>query len=720
MGSLAPAARFALVALGWSLGLFGLFRLPWIEARVVQGLIDTQQTIAHWYGATPTGLVLVNASCSGADVIALCLAVTLAYPVSWPRRLVGAAGAVLLMLTLNTARIGSLITLNPREPLFNTLHLYIWPSVIVLAAAAYVLVWSRIVDKNSSPSAIGRSDVGSGSLRFGLAAIALLLLHGAAAPWTFTSTSVLEAAVWTAGASERVLSTLGVAASAQDNFVFTPRGVFQVTQECLLTPVLPLYLAALLTVPLSTRRRLLGGALVLPLFFALGVLRVLVLALPPAIASAPLFLAHGFFQIVVGTALVATASLWDQERRAWSGVTVRALARFAGASLAAVVVVTIAGGAWRDGIMAAAGVVRTLLPHTLSTWLPPDDLQGAMLLLPGYQVALLLGLSLSLTPAPRAMRALTAVAMLAGSQVLLLVALGELSAHTGITIHALVPRALAVAVPVGLVWWLFRHADEARSTDDGYRRFWQGVGREFPDLSGAASTHFYFANEARLLSEHLAPLADRRLLKSDLWDEAKNTHILQWAADQGAVVFGIDISDPIVRQARRAFDGRRLGASVADVRALPFPDASFDAIYSMGTVEHFDESEAAVREMARVLRPGGRLVLGVPNRHDPFLRPLLVAALFRLGWYDYGFEKSYSRRALRTMLERAGLDVVAETGILFVPGWLRMADLLCHVRGWRRLERLTAAGVRLFAMLDRRFPRLRRHGYLLASVATRR
>jgi hypothetical protein len=75
--------------------------------------------------------------------------------------------------------------------------------------------------------------------------------------------------------------------------------------------------------------------------------------------------------------------------------------------------------------------------------------------------------------------------------------------------------------------------------------------------------------------------------------------------------------------------------------------------------------------------PGGAIV-GVPNRHDPFLRPILVAGLRALGLYAYGYQKSYSRRGLREMLERAGLTVVAETAILFIPGWLRMLDLACH------------------------------------------
>jgi SAM-dependent methyltransferase len=152
------------------------------------------------------------------------------------------------------------------------------------------------------------------------------------------------------------------------------------------------------------------------------------------------------------------------------------------------------------------------------------------------------------------------------------------------------------------------------------------------------------------------------------------------------------------------------------VRDLPFRDASFDAIYSMGTIEHFAETERAVEEMARVLKPGGRAIVGVPNRYDPFLRPLFATLLQAVGLYAYGYEKSYSRRALKQMLENAGLRVVAETAILFIPGWLRMLDLACH--SWcRPLAAVTGTLVRPFVFLDRHVPAVRRHGYLLATVA---
>lgn len=255
---------------------------------------------------------------------------------------------------------------------------------------------------------------------------------------------------------------------------------------------------------------------------------------------------------------------------------------------------------------------------------------------------------------------------------------------------------------------------------DAYRAFWHAVGEEFPDLGGAASTRYYAANEQRLFAEHFPGLDGLAILKTDLWDEAKNTRILAWASEQGAHAYGVDISPPIVVRARAAFDAgpRALRGTVGDVRDLPFRDGSFDAVYSMGTIEHFDETERAVAEIARVLKPGGRAIVGVPNRHDPFLRPVLATALQAIGAYGYGFEKSYSRHALKQMLERAGLQVVAETAILFIPGWLRMLDLACHA--WcRPLAKVTAVLVSPFVLVDRYVPFVRKHGYMLATVVTK-
>lgn len=248
--------------------------------------------------------------------------------------------------------------------------------------------------------------------------------------------------------------------------------------------------------------------------------------------------------------------------------------------------------------------------------------------------------------------------------------------------------------------------------------FWNGPVSRFPSLKGAASTAYYFDCERLLIDTLLPSVAGQRILKTDLWDEAKNTEILRWVTGRGADAVGIDVSLGIARQARDVLRGERATILVADVRALPFRSDTFDAAYSMGTIEHFPDSAVAVRELFRVLKPGGQAIVGVPNKLDPFLRPLLVHALNVLGRYAYGMERSFTPGSLRRLLASAGFRVTALSGILFMPGWLRMLDLWCHVHRLR-LAAVTGWCVRPFAWAYRNLPFVRRHGYLIACLATK-
>lgn len=65
-------------------------------------------------------------------------------------------------------------------------------------------------------------------------------------------------------------------------------------------------------------------------------------------------------------------------------------------------------------------------------------------------------------------------------------------------------------------------------------------------------------------------------------------------------------------------DNNRLhGGALANLRALPFADASFDLVGSTWVMEHLEEPEEAFREMGRVLRPGGHLLVLAPNAWSP-------------------------------------------------------------------------------------------------------
>lgn len=250
------------------------------------------------------------------------------------------------------------------------------------------------------------------------------------------------------------------------------------------------------------------------------------------------------------------------------------------------------------------------------------------------------------------------------------------------------------------------------------RRKWDEVARSMPDFSGAATTRYYRRCEIALLEREVGNLRGRRVLKLDLWNEAINTRIAEWMASRGARVVGLDLSREVAFRARRnalreGFDARLLRA---DIRELPLASGSFDVVYTMGTIEHIDEYRQALAEVARVLRPGGRAVVGVPWRWDPWLRPAMVWLLDRFGQYAYAPEKSFGAGELRRDLESAGLRVVARTGILTLPGFLRMADLFLHVRGIR-LGRLGEALCAPFERAETRWRWPGRFGYLMTLVA---
>lgn len=252
------------------------------------------------------------------------------------------------------------------------------------------------------------------------------------------------------------------------------------------------------------------------------------------------------------------------------------------------------------------------------------------------------------------------------------------------------------------------------------KRFWERQAERIGEFRQASSTAYYLEGEKRLIRPWLNGMNGCKVLKLDLWNEVKNTNILAWMALQGATTHAVDISFNLVRKAADEFrtSGLVPRFSVASLYQLPFKPESFDFLYTMGTIEHAEDMDRCVAEIYRVLKPGGIAVVGVPNKHDPFLRPLLVYAMNQLGIYPYGLEQSLSRKGLRAMLSRAGFEILHSDGILFMPGVLRMAELALF-DSHRRLSEMLGALHWPFRALTRVFPGLNRHGYLVACVARR-
>lgn len=119
----------------------------------------------------------------------------------------------------------------------------------------------------------------------------------------------------------------------------------------------------------------------------------------------------------------------------------------------------------------------------------------------------------------------------------------------------------------------------------------------------------------------------------------------------GATVSGIDISTRAIESCRRHLPLGRF--EVGPAEALPFPDHYFHLVSCLGSLEHFLDQPAALREMARVARPGGRILVLVPNAG--FLT-------YRLGLF-HGTQQQTVRETIRSlsewhmMLNDAGLEV---------------------------------------------------------------
>lgn len=115
------------------------------------------------------------------------------------------------------------------------------------------------------------------------------------------------------------------------------------------------------------------------------------------------------------------------------------------------------------------------------------------------------------------------------------------------------------------------------------------------------------------------------------------TDLLQFARG-GAKVTGVDLTPRSIELSRRHLSlyGQTGDFALADCESLPFADESFDVAYSNGVLHHTPDTAGAVREVHRVLRPGGQARVMLYHRHSLYYwgeiilrRGVLQAALLR-------------------------------------------------------------------------------------------
>jgi demethylmenaquinone methyltransferase/2-methoxy-6-polyprenyl-1,4-benzoquinol methylase len=217
-------------------------------------------------------------------------------------------------------------------------------------------------------------------------------------------------------------------------------------------------------------------------------------------------------------------------------------------------------------------------------------------------------------------------------------------------------------------------------------QLFEGLPRAY-DRTGAAMSFGQDPRWRRAMVDAVRPEPGQRIL-----DVATGTGMVAFAlAARGAEVTALDQSEAMlaVAQSRHARAGAGAGAInfvTGEAEHLPFADASFDALTFTYLLRYVDDPAATLTELARVVRPGGRIGMvefGVPD--NPALRALwrahtrvglpLMGRAVSTAWYEVGrflgpnIEQFHAAHPdLVTLWQQAGVDGVIQRNMSFGAG----------------------------------------------------
>jgi ubiquinone/menaquinone biosynthesis C-methylase UbiE len=193
---------------------------------------------------------------------------------------------------------------------------------------------------------------------------------------------------------------------------------------------------------------------------------------------------------------------------------------------------------------------------------------------------------------------------------------------------------------------LVENQDIHRSSHDEHKhRVLQRYGGPQGALLYVASTiSGHLATSERLLRQRMFDLQGRKSILDIGSGAGQLLDPLLKYADDDASITGCDLSANMLRRAKQRLKTTRPALLAADMVHLPFADASFDCITCGFVLEHLPDARVGLREMRRVLTPGGSMLL------------LVTEDSFSGAWTSRLWCcRTHNRRDLRAMCEEVGL-----------------------------------------------------------------
>ncbi len=193
------------------------------------------------------------------------------------------------------------------------------------------------------------------------------------------------------------------------------------------------------------------------------------------------------------------------------------------------------------------------------------------------------------------------------------------------------------------------HARSIPELKEEVRKFWDSdpCGTRYLDETGDFEAHTRARYALEPFIPEFAGFASARGLKVLEIGVGMGADYLQWL-QAGARATGVDLSPISLEQARRRCElaGYRPDLRLADAERLPFTDNTFDVAFSYGVLHHSPDTAQCLREVCRVLKPGGQARIMV--YHHPSLTGLML-------WLRYGlFSGKTLRRSVYDHLESPG------------------------------------------------------------------
>ena len=173
--------------------------------------------------------------------------------------------------------------------------------------------------------------------------------------------------------------------------------------------------------------------------------------------------------------------------------------------------------------------------------------------------------------------------------------------------------------------------------------------------------------ECETILDWLEPRTGEKILDVGCGDGYFDARI----ASAGAQVVGIDIHPSRLAFANRHNHSPSIEYRSMDAEQLEFPDNTFDKAISFCVIEHFSNEVKVLQNIARVLKPGGRLVLSA----DSLSNPEVTAAEREAHRRRYSVQTYYTEEVLREKLSHAGLVLERTRYILTAPLTLALVRL---------------------------------------------